>query len=103
MQFERDDTETTITLPRNYCGYFTSKFRSDEIETITGNQQRIWIGILNRFLTEDIVMKKNKPFGFFVLVSKGEVNIKHETTKNTKKAISKISKKDTIWRFLKQI
>ena len=39
MQFERNKTEVTVTLPRNYCGYFTSKFRSDEIETITGNQK----------------------------------------------------------------
>ena len=23
MQFERSDTEITITLPRNYCRYFT--------------------------------------------------------------------------------
>ena len=36
----KETTEITVTLPRNYCGYFTSKFRSDEIvETITGNQQ----------------------------------------------------------------
>ena len=47
--------------------------------------------------------KKNKPFGFFVLESNGEVNIKHATTKNTKKASSKILKKDTIQRFFKQI
>ena len=39
-------------------GYFTSKFRSGKIETIVGNQQRIWIGILNKSLTEDIVIKK---------------------------------------------
>ena len=48
MQFERNYTEITVTLPKNYHGYFTSKFRSDEIETITGNQQRIWIGILKK-------------------------------------------------------
>ena len=73
---------------RNYCVYFTSKFRSDQIKTITGNQQRIWRGSLNRFLTKDTVIK-NKPFGFFVLESKGEVNIKNETAKNTKKTLSK--------------
>ena len=103
MQFERNYTEITVTLPKNYHGYFTSKFRSDEIETITGNQQRIWIGILNRSLTDMMIIKKNKPFGFFVLESKGEVNIKHETAKNMKTNSSKILKKDTIWRFFKQI
>ena len=53
----KEMTEIIITLSRNYCGYFTSNFRSDEIKTITGNQQRIWIGILNRSLTDDIVIK----------------------------------------------
>ena len=52
---------------------------------ITGNQQRIWIGILNRSLADNIVIKKNKPFGFFMLESKGDVNIKHETAKTTQK------------------
>ena len=81
MQFERNNTETTDILPKHYEGYFTSKFRSDEIKSITGNQQRIWIGILNRSLTGSIVMKKNKPFGFFGLESKGDVNIKNEIVK----------------------
>ena len=57
MQFERNNTEFTIILPRNYCGYFTPKLRSDEIHTVIGNQQRIWIGILKRSLTEAIVIK----------------------------------------------
>ena len=74
MQFERNNTEFTLTLPRNYCGYLTPKLRSDEIHTIIGNQQ-----------------------------SKGEVNLKQETAKNTKKTSSKIPKKDTIWQFPKQI
>ena len=59
VQFQRNDTEITLTLPKNYCRYFTSKFRSDEIEAIISNQQRIWIGILNRSVTEDIVIKTN--------------------------------------------
>ena len=51
MQFERNNTEITVTLPEHYHGYFISKFRSDETKTISGNQQRIWIDILNRSLT----------------------------------------------------
>ena len=39
MQFERNDTEITVTLPKSYLRYFTSKFRSDEIEVITGKQR----------------------------------------------------------------
>ena len=58
MQFERHDTEVTVTLPEHYHGYFTSKFKLDEIETVTSKQQRIWIGILNRSLTETILIQK---------------------------------------------
>ena len=101
MQFERYDTEITVTLPKNSCGFLTSKFKTDEIEQICGDTQRIWIGILNRFLTEEIVIKKNKLFGFFILESKGNINIKHETVEKTKKTMSKISKKKTKGWFFK--
>ena len=80
---------------RNYCVYFTSKFRSDQIKTITGNQQRIWRGSLNRFLTKDTVIK-NKPFGFFVSESKGEVNIKNETAKTRKRPCQKYKKRQNM-------
>ena len=52
MQFARNDTEVTVTLPKEHRGYFTSRFRRDEIETITGHLERIWIVILNRSLLE---------------------------------------------------
>ena len=58
MQFERNDIEVTVILPEHYPGYFTSKFKLDKIETVTGNQQRIWIGNLNRSLTETTVIQK---------------------------------------------
>ena len=64
MQFARNDTEVTVTLPKEHRGCFTSRFRRDEIETITGHLERIWIVILNRSLLESIVIYKNKPFGF---------------------------------------
>ena len=51
MQFKINNTEITVPLPEHYHGYFISKFRSDETKTISGNQQRIWIDILNRSLT----------------------------------------------------
>ena len=95
MQFERHDTEIMVILPKNYHGYLTSKFKADETEAISSDQQQIWIGILNRSLTEETTIKKSKPFGFFVLESKGEVKIKHETVKKTKTTSSKVSKKDT--------
>ena len=52
------DTEITVILPKNYHRYFTSKFKTDEIEAISGDQKRIWIGILNRSLTVEIIKKK---------------------------------------------
>ena len=44
MQFHRNDAEVTVTLPGQYCGYFTSKFKLDEIETVTSIHQQIWMG-----------------------------------------------------------
>ena len=39
MQFERYYTEIMVILPKNDHRYFTSKFKTDEIEAISGNQQ----------------------------------------------------------------
>ena len=38
MQFERFDTKVTIYLPKNSCGYFTTKFKTDKIEQVCGNE-----------------------------------------------------------------
>ena len=103
MQFERFDTEITVILLENSREYFTSKFRTDEIEEACGNKQRIWIGILNKSLTEKIEIKKNRPSGFFVLETKGSINIKHEAETKKKQAPSKISKKNTKRGFFKQV
>lgn len=52
IQLERYDTEVTVILLKNYFGYFTSKFKTDETEQICGDTQQIWIGILKGSLTE---------------------------------------------------
>lgn len=78
MQFNRYDTEVTVALPKESSRYFTSKYKTDEIEQISSNLQRIWIRIINKSLTENIVIKRGKVFGFFVLESKSKVAIKHE-------------------------
>ena len=59
------DTEVTVTLPKNSCRYFTSKFKTDEIEQVCGDTQQIWIGNLNRSLTEEIVIKKQTIWFFY--------------------------------------
>ena len=59
-------------------GYFILKFRHGEIESITKQHQKIWVGILNRFFSENIVIHKNKPFGFFVIEPDTNINIKYE-------------------------
>ena len=71
MQFERYDTEVSVILPKNSCKYFTSKFKRDKIEQVCGNTQQIWIGILQRSLTEEIVVKKKQTTWFFCFKSKG--------------------------------
>ena len=58
MRFERYDREITVILPENSRRYFTSKFRTDEIEEVCGNKQGIWTGVLNQSLTENIEIKK---------------------------------------------
>ena len=73
MQFERYHTKVTVTLPKNSCGYFTSKFKTEEIEQVCDDTQQIWIEILNRSLTEEIVINKKQTvcsfffFSFFFL------------------------------------
>ena len=95
MQYERQDTDVAVSLPKNSQGYLTSKFRTDE--------QRFWIGTLNKSLTEDIEIKKNSVLGFFVLKTKTNIEIKHETQTKEKQVPSKISKKNTNGRSFKQI
>ena len=103
MQFERFNTKVTIYLPKNSCGYFTTKFKTDKIEQVCGNEQRIWIGILNRSLTEDVLIRENDLFGFFVLETNGHIDIKHETDTKKKRASSKTLRKNIKRWFLKQI
>ena len=44
-QYERQDADMVVSLPENSQGYFTSKFRTDEIEKTHCNKQRPWIGM----------------------------------------------------------
>lgn len=44
-------------LPDNSQGYFCSKYK-DEIEQFQATKERLWIGILNKSLFEDIVIEK---------------------------------------------
>ena len=43
MQYERQDTDVVVSLPKNYQGFLTSKFRADKIEQVSHNKQRLWI------------------------------------------------------------
>ena len=79
MQFSRYNTEATFTLQNDSYGYFTSKYKTDEIEQISSKLQKIWTGVINKSLTEGNVIKKDKAFVFFVLETKGKIPIKHET------------------------
>ena len=47
------------------------------------NLQRIWIGFINKSLTQDIAIKKEKGIVIFVVESKGKIAIKQE--RETKK------------------
>lgn len=58
MLFERNDIEIMVNLLGKHKEYITSKFRHDEIETVTDSSQRIWIGILNSSLSHNIFIQK---------------------------------------------
>ena len=58
-------------------------------------KQRLWIGILNKSLTENIESKKKSVLGFFVLETKANIKIKHEMQTKKKQTLSKLSKKNT--------
>ena len=92
MQFDRYDTDVIVTLPKDSRGYLTSRYKTDEIEQISSNPQRIWTGIINKSLTEDIEIKQGKVFGFFVLESKVKVTINHETETKKGNHIENIKK-----------
>ena len=47
---------------------------------------------INRSLTEDIIITKNRPLGFFVLETNSKINVRQETMQKTKTML-KISKK----------
>ena len=92
MQFNRCDTEVMVTLPKDSYGYFTSKYKTVETEQISSNTQRICIGVINKLLTEDIVIKKDKAFGFFALESKGKIAIKYATETKKDYCVKNIKK-----------
>ena len=95
MQFNRYDTKVTFTLPKNSYEYFTSMFKTDEIEQISSNPQRVWIWVINKSITEHIVIKKDKTFDFFFFFFILELqNMKRKQKKgNRVKNIEKKTKK----------
>ena len=95
IQFNRCDTEVTVTLPKDSYGYFSSKFKTVETEQISSNLQRICIVVINKLLTEDIVIKKNKAFGFFALESKDRIAIKYATETKKDYCVKNIKKETT--------
>ena len=94
--------EIAVTIPNNSRGLFCSKYR-DNIEQFLYKKE-IWIGILNKSLSEDIAIKKEKIFGFLVIKINKKFNVKHETSTNNQKKICKATKKKIVKEmFLKQV
>ena len=91
MQFNRYDTKVTFTLPKNSYEYFTSMYKTDEIEQISSNPQRVWIWVINKSITEHIVIKKDKTFDFFFFVLELQ-NMKRKQKKGNR--VKNIEKKN---------
>ena len=56
--WKRIDTEIIVFLPKNSKGFVTSVFRGDEIIEFNGEQQSLWVEILNKSYEETIEIKK---------------------------------------------
>ena len=87
-RFQKIDTEIILLLPKNSKGFVTSIFRGDEIIEFNGDQQRLWVEILNKSYKETIEIKKNIPLGF-VVIEPEHLKFKHEAekTESKKKAL----------------
>ena len=107
MQFKQNDSNIVVNLSKAHKDYFTSIFKRDDIEAISGNTQRIWIGILNTHFSGSIVIEKNRPLGFFAITPDNNTSIRHEPTMLKKNYKAKNSKKiqkmkSSVRRFYKQ-
>ena len=98
MQFNRYDTKVTFTLPKNSYEYFTSMYKTDEIAQISSNPQRVWIWVINKSITEHIVIKKDKAFDFFFF---SYLSFKTLNGNKKKATASKTLKKKTKKSFFK--
>ena len=94
MKFTENDSNIVVTLSKEQKGYFTSILKQDEIERLTGNPQRIWMGVLNRHLFRSIVIQKHRPVGFFAIKPNNNIDIEHETTMSAKNKAKKLEKND---------
>ena len=100
MQYQKEDTEVVVSLPENSQRYVPSKInnRRNRGNFLLGTKDLDWY--LNKFLTENIKMKKKFVLGFFVLETKADIKIKHEMQSKKKQTSSKISKKNMRRQFL---
>ena len=80
------------SLPKNSQGFFTSVIKADEIEQVSHNEQRLWMGILIQSLEEDIKIKKTVCVRFFVLKTKDDIKIKHAMQKKKALLVENIEK-----------
>ena len=65
-EFERINSGILAFIPKNGCGFVTSKFREDEIIEISNGEQRLWVEIINRSCASPIEILKGCLLGVFV-------------------------------------
>ena len=82
---------------------FRKSLEQTKSRRVLCREQRIWIGILNKSLRENIEIKKKSVLGFFVLETKSVIKIKHEMQTKKKQTSPKISKKNTKGQLSKQV
>ena len=90
--WKRIDTEIIVFLPKNSKGFVISVFRGDEIIEFNGEQQRLWVEILNKSYKETIEIKKNNPLGF-VVIEPEHLKFKQEKRETLSSKATKTKKK----------
>ena len=70
------DSGLATTTPDHCAAYYCSKDR--EVKQFLDTTNRLWLGLLNKFFSKDIVINKGEPLGFFVIKTNRQFSVKHE-------------------------
>ena len=71
-----------MLLPKR-AKFITSIFKGDNISEFSGEKQRLWVEILNKWYQEELKIERGSPLGF-VVIGPEHLKFNHETQTTTK-------------------